>query len=170
MFVGNLCVVCGLFVVYLWAEKNKSNDFKGLVIKICGQFVRCLWSICDQFVICAFSAMNTIRCCAKSLYFGYTLNNGGQRMSMGSILNQYIHDHFKNRRAFCEDIGFRESTVSNWCNDRATIPLSKIAIMAEYFHDLTGEPPNLFIFRIVMQEPTIRAVLSSFQQRHRGRK
>ena len=97
-------------------------------------------------------------------------NNGGQLMSMGSILNQYIHDHFKNRRAFCEDIGFRESTVSNWCNDRATIPLSKIAIMAEYFHDLTGEPPNLFIFRIVMQEPTIRAVLSSFQQKQRGAK
>jgi len=91
-------------------------------------------------------------------------------MSMGSILNQYIHDNCKSRRAFCGDIGFRESTVSNWCNDRATIPLSKIAIMAEYFHDLTGEPPNLFIFRIVMHEPTVRAVLSSFQQKQRDQK
>ena len=27
--------------------------------------------------------------------------------------------------------------------------------MAEYFYDLTREPPNLFIFRIVMQEPTL---------------
>ena len=89
-------------------------------------------------------------------------------MSMGSILNQYIHDHHKSRRAFCIEIGFRESTVSNWCNDRGTIPLQKIAIMAEYFHDLTGEPPNLFIFRIVMQEPTVRAVLSSFQHNQRS--
>ena len=153
---------------HLWAEKNKCNDYRGLVIKICGLFVRDLWAVCDQFVIFAFSAIDTIGCCAESLYFGYTHHNGGSHMSMGSILNQYIHDHFKNRRAFCEDIGFRESTVSNWCNDRATIPLSKIAIMAEYFHELTGEPPNLFIFRIVMQEPTIRAVLSSYQQQQRG--
>ena len=91
-------------------------------------------------------------------------------MSMGSILNQYIHEHFKNRRAFCEDIGFRESTVSNWCNDRTTIPLPKIAIMAEYFNELTGEPPNLFIFRIAMQEPTVRAVLANYKQRQRGAK
>lgn len=91
-------------------------------------------------------------------------------MSMGSILNQYIHEHHKSRRAFCSEIGFRESTVSNWCNDRATIPLSKIAIMAEYFYEMTGEPPNLFIFRLVMQEPTVRAVLSSFQEQQRGDK
>lgn len=72
MFVVNLCAVCGLFVVNLWAEKNKCNDYRGLALQICGQFVRRLWSVCDQFVICVFYAVNTILCCAESLYFGYT--------------------------------------------------------------------------------------------------
>ena len=35
--------------------------------------------------------------------------------------------------------------------------------MAEYFFEFTGEPPNLFIFRLVMQEPTVRDVLASFR-------
>jgi hypothetical protein len=42
--------------------------------------------------------------------------------------------------------------------------------MAEYFFEMTGEPPNLFIFRLVMQEPTVRAVLASFQEKQRSNK
>ena len=72
MFVDNLCAVCGLFVVNLWAKKNKCNDYRGLALQICGQFVGRLWSVCVQFVIFAFSAACTILCCAVSSYFGYT--------------------------------------------------------------------------------------------------
>ena len=72
MFVAKLCAVCGLFVVDLWAEKNKCNDYRGLALQICGQFVLHLWAVCDQFVIFAFSAVNTMLCCAVSSYFGYT--------------------------------------------------------------------------------------------------
>ena len=70
--MGNLCAVCGLFVVDLWAKKNKCNDYRGLLIEICGQFVFDLWAVCDQFVICAFCAVITMLCCAVSSYFGYT--------------------------------------------------------------------------------------------------
>ena len=66
MFVDNLCAVCGQFVVYLWAKKNKCNDYRGLALQICGQFVVDLWAVCDQFVICAFCAVITIVYCAAS--------------------------------------------------------------------------------------------------------
>ncbi len=88
-------------------------------------------------------------------------------MSMGSILGQYIHDHCRSRRAFCADIGFRESTVSNWCNDRVSVPLPKIAIMAEYFEEYTNEPPSVFVFRLVMAEPTTLKIIQSYQKKQR---
>lgn len=56
----------------LWAQKNKCNDYRGLALQICGQFVGHLWAVCDQFVICRFYAVIAILYCAESLYFGYT--------------------------------------------------------------------------------------------------
>lgn len=91
-------------------------------------------------------------------------------MSMGSVLSEYIHLHCKSKRQFAADIGFNENTIYKWCNDDAPIPLDKIALLAEYFHDMTGEPPNLFIFRVVMQEPTVSAVLAAFRNKQRSNK
>jgi transcriptional regulator with XRE-family HTH domain len=91
-------------------------------------------------------------------------------MSMGSVLGEYIHKHCKSKRAFAADIGFNENTIYKWCNDDRPIPIDKIALLAEYFHDLSGEPPNLFIFRVVLQEPTVRAVMAAFQQKQRDQK
>ena len=85
-------------------------------------------------------------------------------MSQGSVLTDYIYKHCKSRRAFCADIGFRESTVANWCNDNTPIPLHKIAIMAEFFEEITKEPPHVFIFRLVMQETTVAKVISTYQR------
>ena len=88
--MGNLCAVCGLFVVYLWAKKNKCNDYRGLVIEICGQFVGYLWAVCDQFVISAFCAVITILWCAESLYFGYTQKQR-RAADVYGIYTQSIH-------------------------------------------------------------------------------
>lgn len=90
MFVGNLCAVCGQSVVDLWAKKNKCNDYRGLVIEICGQFVRRLWAVCDQFVIYAFYAVITMLCCAESLYFGYTQKQR-RTINVYGINTQSIH-------------------------------------------------------------------------------
>lgn len=85
-------------------------------------------------------------------------------MSLGALLNEYIYTNCKSRKAFCDDIGFSERSVRDWCNDEKPVPLPSIAFMAEYFHEYTKEPPHVFIFRCVNAERTVRDVLHNFQR------
>mgnify|MGYP003125705803 FL=1 len=85
-------------------------------------------------------------------------------MSMGFTLSQYIHKTKQTKRKFAHDIGFGEATVYKWCNDDVPIPLDQIALLAEYFSDILKEPPNVIIFKFVLQDSTVRAVLASYRR------
>lgn len=83
---------------------------------------------------------------------------------MGSILSQYIYDCGLSKKKFAEDIGFSEGMVYKWCNDVCPIPLPRIALLAEYFSECNGEPPNVIIFKFVLEDSTVRAVLDTYRR------
>ena len=85
-------------------------------------------------------------------------------MSMGSMLSQYIKKTNQTKRKFAHDIGFGEATVYKWCNDDVPIPLDQIALLAEYFSDMLKQPPNVIIFKFVLEDTTVRAVLATYRR------
>jgi len=84
-------------------------------------------------------------------------------MTMGAFLRIEILKHYKSIRAFSRDSGFSETTVLNWVNDRNPIPLSRLAILAEYFSELDGSPPNIFIMKMVFRHPEVIKVMAHWR-------
>jgi hypothetical protein len=93
------------------------------------------------------------------------------RIYTGQLLLSWIHEHCKTVRSFCDDIGFPESTVRNWYNNDVPIPIEKMAIIGEYFSEITGEPPHVFVMRLVMHNRHVVEVVKVWQKKknHKGR-
>lgn len=86
---------------------------------------------------------------------------------MGDLLRTEILKHYKSIKAFSRDSGFRETTVLNWVNDRNPVPLSRLAILAEYFSELDGTPPNIFIMRMVFHHPEVNKVMTQWRKQQK---
>ena len=84
-------------------------------------------------------------------------------MTMGEFLRREILKHYKSIRAFSRDSGFSETTVLNWVNDRNPVPLSRLAILAEYFSELDDSPPNIFIMKMVFRHPEVIKVMARWR-------
>jgi hypothetical protein len=85
-------------------------------------------------------------------------------MTMGSQLRQYIHEHCGTIASFSDDLGYPRKTVSNWCCDRACIPIDKMAIIAEYLADEVGMPPHSIVLKLVMAHTDVQKVVKRWQR------
>lgn len=88
------------------------------------------------------------------------------RMTQGRQLYMFIEEHCKSVNDFAKDIGYPPSTVWNWiCDQPAQIPMQKLAVIGEYFADLTGTPPSFFIMRLTLAHEAVIEVMLNWQKR-----
>jgi len=88
----------------------------------------------------------------------------------GQLLRSWIDDNCGTVRAFCRDIGFKESRVFNWCNNDAPISTENIALIAEYFAEITDTPPNVYVMRLTMHNRHVVRVINVWQKKQQKKR
>ena len=57
----------------------------------------------------------------------------GNKQIMANNIKWYLERSGKSQKDFCRDLGFRETTVSDWLNAKTYPRIDKIEKMANYF-------------------------------------
>lgn len=57
----------------------------------------------------------------------------GNKEIMSKNIKRLLREKEKNQKEFCKELGFKETTVSDWINAKSYPRIDKIEIMANYF-------------------------------------